>query len=354
MLETIHEFAAEQLDRAEHERLLRRLLEHLIEVAEAANLHEEAGPAHHAEFVLPERANIDVALAWALAAGEIDLGLRLLWLLELYWSTNDPAAGRRWVDAFLARAGDSVEQVLVARALRFSGAMYDMVDRSDLAGPEYERSLALFRELGNKDAAAHLVNRVAMAALQAGDPERAQRLGSEALEVDRRRGHRRDESIALGTLGGAALELGRGDEGVRLLYESAALAGEIGFDWWRGGMLLRIASWLAQRDPDEAERALLQALETVEQINDRVNTPYVLTTAARIAVARGDAFRAGLFWGAVEAGEERELVGLWSAARDEDEGAIAAVAGHDFEQGRERGRTLSREAALDAVRAPID
>jgi ATP/maltotriose-dependent transcriptional regulator MalT len=72
-----------------------------------------------------------------------------------------------------------------------------------------------------------------VAVLQQGDMERAGRLAAEALELDTRRGHRRDEAVALNVLGTVALAQGNRDEGVRLMYESAALAQAIGFDWWR-------------------------------------------------------------------------------------------------------------------------
>ena len=90
----------------------------------------------------------------------------------------------------------------------------------------------------------------------AGDTERAARLGAEALELDRQRGSRRDEAIALNVLGTAALARGDRSEGVRLMRESAALAGEVGFHWWRGITLANLADWLLEAGQlDEAEGA---------------------------------------------------------------------------------------------------
>ena len=52
----------------------------------------EAVGSHRPELIVPERANIDIALAWALGAGEVGLGLRLMWLVELHLVTGDPLA----------------------------------------------------------------------------------------------------------------------------------------------------------------------------------------------------------------------------------------------------------------------
>ena len=207
MLETIREFAAERLSPTDRDELLRRLLEHLLELAQSAGLYEEGG-VQRPELIVPERANVEVALAWALETGEISLGIRLIWLLELHLATGDPLAAREWIDAFLARPGGEVEAGLRARALRVRGATFDMTGRSDLAEREYERAQELFRAAGEDEAATHLLNRIAMSALQQGDFERAARLGSEALDLDRRRGHRRDEAIALSIRAGTVAVAG--------------------------------------------------------------------------------------------------------------------------------------------------
>jgi tetratricopeptide (TPR) repeat protein len=207
MLETIRKFAAERLSPTDRDELLRRLLEHLLELAQSAGLYEEGG-VQRPELIVPERANVEVALAWALETGEISLGIRLIWLLELHLATGDPLAAREWIDAFLARPGGEVEAGLRARALRVRGATFDMTGRSDLAEREYERAQELFRAAGEDEAATHLLNRIAMSALQQGDFERAARLGSEALDLDRRRGHRRDEAIALSIRAGTVAVAG--------------------------------------------------------------------------------------------------------------------------------------------------
>ena len=109
-------------------------------------------------------------------------------LLELYWATNDPVTGRRRIDSLLAAAGDDIEPRVLASALRVRGSTYDMTGRTDLSKPEYERAIEIFRSLGDEAEVAHLMHRIASAALHEGEIERAIRLASDALELDRRHG----------------------------------------------------------------------------------------------------------------------------------------------------------------------
>jgi hypothetical protein len=95
-------------------------------------------------------------------------------------------------------------------------------------------SAEIFRSIGQDEEADHLIHRIASAALHEGAVDRAVSLASEALERDRGHGRRRDEATALNTLARAAFEQGDVEAGVRLGYESAAVAESIGFTWWKG------------------------------------------------------------------------------------------------------------------------
>jgi predicted ATPase len=351
MLETIREFAAEQLAYAERDALLRRLLERLSELSEAANLYEEAPGAQRPELVVPERANIDAALAWALEAGEVALGLRLIWLLELHLVTGDPLGARAWIDAFLACAGEDVDVGLHARVLRVRAATFDMAGEPSLAEREYERARRLFAEAGDEDASLHVLHRIGLAMVQRGDTEGAARLGAEVLELDRLRGRRRDEAIALNLLGFVARARGDRAEYVRLMHESADVAEEVGFHWWRGVTLGNLADWLlAAGELDEAERALVPAAEAIAQIDDRVNMPFTIAAFAWLAAARGDAHAAGVFWGALERGEELRPTAAWTPQHERYREKVEIAVGPEFEQGRARGRALSYDEAFEAIR----
>ncbi len=354
MLETIREFAAERLEPEGRDELVRRLLEHLVETFEAAHLRPDSSVEPDMALAQAERPNVDVALAWATGSREAEAGLRLMWMLEMYWATNDPVGGRERLDALLATA-DDVEPVVRARALRLRGASYDMTSHSELAEPEYERAIEIFRSLDDQDEVSHLTLRIANAAKQMGDEERAARLASEALEAARRGGNRKDEAIALNILAMAAFARGDLKEGVRLDHESASAAEAVGFTWWRGVTLLGVAEQLvAANDAEAASPDFREGLKTLASVRDQVNLPIALCAGAAIAAARGDAVRAGTLWGAVEAVAEREPKKTTDENLREYTPYVERVQGADFERGRAHGRTLSLEAAIEYALTALD
>ncbi|MBA3364336.1 MAG: hypothetical protein H0U03_00915, partial [Actinobacteria bacterium] len=82
-------------------------------------------------------------------------------------------------------------------------------------------------------------------------------------------------------------------------------------------------------------------------INHRLHTVWELALLARIATVCGDAERAGRLWGAIEAEEAREPLALFTAHRDELAAPILAASGPNFERGREAGRKLTLDEAIE-------
>jgi predicted ATPase len=355
MLETIREFAAEQLDPARRDELLRRLLDALIETFETGNMRPESPGRPAMELAQVERPNVDVALEWAVQAGEVDAGLRLMWMLEMYWSTNDPLGGRERLDAILAAAGEAVDPAAFARALRFRAATHDFTHEDALAESAYERALEAFQAVGDELEAGHIRHRLAFAALHQGDLERAKRLASEVLELDRRTGNRRDEAMALNILGTVALQEGDPENGLRLSLESASVSGSLGFTWFQGVTLLGAAEQLiAANDPEAAIPIFADGLDALLSVQDRINLAIALAVGAAIAATRGFSERAGTLWGAVEAAAEREPRESTTAAMAEYEPYVERVKDGEFEAGRRRGRTLSLEDAVRYALSDLD
>jgi predicted ATPase len=354
MLETIREFAADQLEGERRDQLIRRLLELLTETFEP-NRRSVASETALMELALAERPNVDVALDWATAHGEAEAGLDLISTLELYWATNDPFGARSRIDALLDLAGDDLGRRVYARARRVRAATYDMTGQSPLAEPDYQRALEVFRELGDEAEADHLLIRIAIVARYQADLERATRLSSEALERTRARGDRSDEAMALHNLAMVAFEQGEQEEGVRLAHEAAAAADSVGFTWWRGVTLLATSERLiAAGNLEAAKPEYREGLTTLADVPDLVNLPIAIAAGAAIAAGQGDAVGAGTLWGAVETAGERDSRPTTAEALREYEPYVAPVRGADFERGRSQGRKLSLEAAVERALAAID
>jgi predicted ATPase len=339
MLETIREFSAEQLSQEERDVWLRRLLEFLLRLFKDANLEPRAHGEPRMNLAQAERANVDVALAWATEAGESRLGLRLLEVLEQYWGTNDPTAGRARVDALLAVAGDKLDPVTHAHALRFRGMTFDMTGRNDLGVPDYERAIELLRSAGDDTEAAHLGLRIANAVVKLGELDRASSLATSAVDAD--------PPLALAVLSQVAFGRGDAQEGARLAREAAAAAAAVGFRWWQGVSLLGSAE--GQFELGElhgAQRDFLEGLATLREVRDLVNLPIALCFGAALAAQVNDPVRAGTLRGAAEAEAERSPKTTTTENLTVYEPHLEPVRGDTFEEARTYGRTLSLDEAV--------
>ena len=235
MLETIREFAAEQLSNEKQRALLQRLLAYLLELFEDANLSVHAIGESRIELAQEERSNMDIVLAWATAADPL-AGLRLLELQEMYWFTNDPVRAREHVDALLAAAGAGLDPARRARALRLRGATWEFVGRSDLAEPEYARAVELLESVGDDAEARHLMLRIANDAADQDDVERAKRLADEAFDAD--------PPLALHILSRVAFAEKDTVRAARLVREAADAAQAGGNAWFRAVTLIGAAERL--------------------------------------------------------------------------------------------------------------
>jgi predicted ATPase len=354
MLETIREFAAEQLAREARDHLLRRLLELLTEMFDANLLPETPGQALM-DLAREERGNVDTALEWATEPERADAGLALMRRLEMYWATNDPLGGRERVNALLGVGGESLDLRARAHALRLLGSTYDMAGVPSEAEPHYQRALEAFRALGDEEEVDHLLLRVSSAARHGADFERATRLASEALERVRSRGNRRDEAIALNNLAMVAFAQGDREKGVRLAHEAASVAESVGFTWWRSVTLFAASEWLIRAgDPEAATPEFREGLSGLAAVPDLVNLPIALAAGAALAAMRGEAARAGTLWGAVEAARERDARPTTAEALAEYGPNVEPVRGEEFETGRTRGHALSLDEAVQYALSGLD
>jgi hypothetical protein len=130
------------------------------------------------------------------------------------------------------------------------------------------------------------------------------------------------------------------------------MAAEIGFDWWHRSMLIALAdAKLELGRVDEAEPDARATLSLTRELGDRRGMIWGLVLLARAAAARGDASRAGRFWGVVEAEHERRPIGQWERERDLYSERIGSGFGPEFARAREQGRQLSLEQAVEEALA---
>jgi predicted ATPase/DNA-binding SARP family transcriptional activator len=354
MLETIREHALEQLQAGpEADEVRRRHALYFAAVAQAAGLNQESdGPMRH-DLAHRERHNIRAALAWTLATGEIEIGLRIAAALENHWATSAAFEGAHWLDELLGRA-DTVGGELLARAVRARGAAALICGDTATGRRLYERSLREYERLGDERGIGILQQRLALEDLREGEIARARQLAEESLRLHRKIAFGKGEAIGLGVL--ARIEQAAGHRGAALTLseQSLQLAVATGFVWWRVQMLRSLAElMLDEGNSAKAESCLREAIPLLKQANDRYQSIAVLARLASIAAQAGDSERAGRIWGAVEGEEARAPTGAWQTARELYAQPLLAGSDPAFETSRLLGRQLSLDSALaDAAGSP--
>ena len=346
MLETIREFAAEQLSSdGEAKGVRQRHAKHYLAVARSANLDAEADGRMRHDLVIPERDNMRTALGWALENEERELGWELLVALENYWATNSPQEGADWAAALLENSSGVAERLLV-RGLRVRGGMARILGDVGLAAEYWERALAIARALDETKAVAVLEHRLSDVARLRGDLPRARALATESLAGFRGIGFGRGEGQALASLADTLRAEGDLDGALKLLHEAARICGAVGFYWWQAGALARIgAVSLELGRLDDARDNAQKALSLSRSMHDLKGVVYELSLLAEIDAKTGRRHRAGILWGAAEAERERVPAGRWLHGVVEPE-RVLAHADAEFELGRESGRELALEDAI--------
>lgn len=348
MLETIREYAAGQLRASgEADQIARNHLQFMLELAEPANLTAEAEGPQDFDAVLPEHENARGAIEWALASGEVELGLRLAVALESFWVTHNPFEGMELFGRLLG-AGASGSPALRARALRAAAGSAQLAGQPEQAQQLYRQSLATFRTLGDEQGIAILTYRLGYVALALDEPERARPLLEQSLNTFIALGSSRGQAQTIGTLGALARAEGDTELAGALYQQSATLSAKIGRKWWQARMLANLAELAVERDrSEEAAARARQALGLARQIGDRLNVVFALACLAWAAAAEHDARRAGRLWGAVEAEEARAPLGTWGSARQPYAARVLTLAEPDLHPALNEGRQLSLDQAVD-------
>ncbi len=346
MLGTIREFAAAELEQSGAADEVRRA--HATFLLGLLELRGTGPHEHHDErywTAWPERDNVRVALAWGEENDPI-AALKLAAALEVWWATFSPEEGMQLLQRLLAKTPDAPEE-LRARALRTCGGAANPAGEDALAERAYQESYEAFCRLGDEPNAVHLLMRLGYSALYRGDLGRAGELGQESLSRSRGIGDRFTEAQALALVGEVTCAEGNLDAGIALIATSASLAEELGFTWWRTGMLGSLVDRELERGHfAEASGPARQALALAHEQHDRRRVLLALARLALIAAAGGEPERAGLLWGAVEAEEAHASAGSWAQAREHFADALLAQADERFERGRASGRALSLDEAV--------
>jgi predicted ATPase/DNA-binding SARP family transcriptional activator/Flp pilus assembly protein TadD len=188
MLETLRVYAAEQLATAgEAELFHTRHRRHFLAVAEhsGALLLKNGSLSAEIERLDGEQDNLRTALEWGLVHAP-DEALQLAGALWPYWNLSDQVdEGRRWLEQALAHRSADAAPAATARAYSGLGTMLWRMGQFAAAESEHARSLAAYRQSGDRHGEALALNNLGVQIWLQGERARALTCYEDSLALAR-------------------------------------------------------------------------------------------------------------------------------------------------------------------------
>jgi predicted ATPase/DNA-binding CsgD family transcriptional regulator len=302
LLETIREYGQEQLlasGEMEQVRLAHAL--YYLRYAEDA-ARELRGPQQAVWLACLEREhdNLRAALRWALeetndpeAAKKqrLEIALRLCQALTGFWQIHGHySEGLSILERALA-ISEGEKMPLRAQALSDAALLVNIQGDTERAGTLAAKSLALYRELEDREGIALALYQLGHVAWLRGDFARASSLLSESLELSRELGDTISVAYAYYSLAGLATIRGEYAGGVMLFEEALALFKREGNKRGVALALLQLADLLfvSQSDATRITPLLEEGLALSQEIGDRDGLALYDFFAGQVALSQGDA-----------------------------------------------------------------
>jgi predicted ATPase/class 3 adenylate cyclase len=369
MLETIREYALERLAQAgDLDDARRRHAGYYAGVAERAEEQlRGSGPAHLAALdqLEAEHDNLRAALAWSLqtpAAGpspgdreRAATGLRLAQALAWFWYRYGYATeGRRWLQRAIDLAAEDGGAPL-AQLAHWLGVLLQLQGEPHASLRLLERSLAIWRDLGDRDQQARELNSLGITHRHLGDVDAARSLLEQSAAISREVGSAMRLAAALTNLGQLESDAGNFDRATQVLREALAIDREQG-DMWGVALDQQSLAGVALR-AGRAREARDQLSAMAGYVVSR-GEPELLATTLELCAANaaqfGEGLRAARLIGAAEA--IRQKTGIPVKDPELLEGFLApvraAIAPGQWDAELAAGRALTQQQAATLLVSP--
>ena len=354
MLETIQEFAAEQLARSgEDDDLRRRHAKHFLDLAEESELHltREDRVVWLARLEV-EADNLRAALDWAERTGDADTGLGIAAAIWRFWQQHGHLSeGRGRLERLLAMPGAAAPGRLRARALGALGGIAYWQNDYPPTRAAYEEAVGIAREVGDPRLLATTLLDLSFVPYLEREPERAEPILREGLAAAEEAGDRVLTAELWSSLG--FLDVVRGNPAGAIETRRAAIAilREEGMAWKVADSLTGLGMMSrATGDVDTARSELREALAIFAEARDTLMISMVLRGLAHVANDDGLHVRAARLTGAsarirdqIGGGIPPELTGRWG---DPEEDARRALGEIDYDRARAEGYAMDTDAAV--------
>ena len=353
MLETIREYAQEKLVASDQEdEGRRRHAEFFAALAEEAYARRFAAEAEWVARLELDHDDLRGALDW-LEANDQARALELAGALGWFWLSHGylvEGCGR------LADTDTATDIRLRARALTSSGALVARSGDPQRGRAQLDAALELWRELDDRaELAAALATFGWLLVLDAGDDRGSLQAFEESLALRRELGDRDGEKLSLCGVAQVHVALGEADLAEAESRELLRIAeGEERTVHFAYHFLADCA--LVRGETEESERRYRQSLRAALPLGDVIETSFEVQGVAMSAAGNGDARRAVLLVSSVEAFWESLgltiSIAFWDALLERWIGRAVEGLGSDAEAVREEGRALPFDEAVAKALVP--
>jgi tetratricopeptide (TPR) repeat protein len=359
LLETIRQYAKEKLEVSGEENAVReRHLDFYLAFSEAAESHQN-GPdqaAWRGRLDL-EQENLLSAHAFCSRSAEAGAkGLRLANAIKMYWFRSGLLPmGKRLMTEALLHPGAQIRDKQRSIALSAAGLFCSFAGEYDEASRFLEESLAIARELGDRELITATLESLCFAEFGGGCFEAARGHAEEALALARESGDQRKLASALN----AVAQMHRADGDVAAaepLYDEAVALGRRlnDVELVAIGLLNLAMTYIARGAHSDAGKALREIIAIARQTRSMPVGQSALEVASGLAASGGDPALALRFFGAAEANtrdtgivrdpaDDAFLRPLIQSARSSQGPDAAACAERD-----------GREAGYEAILGEVD
>jgi predicted ATPase/DNA-binding SARP family transcriptional activator len=291
MLESMREFAGEQLTSQEQTELARRHALYYLELAEATEPHLFGGGEQRAwlDHLDREHDNLRAALAWCKEAPEgAAAGLRLAGALARFWDVHGYwNEGRARLEALLE--GTQERTRLRAKALAGAGMLAFRLGDAGAARAWHEESLAIYQELGDQQGIGSCLTDLGNVAWSQNDTISARSFHQDSLAIARQTGDRRGVAATLYTLGSMARYEGDRLAARALLDESLAIWRDLEDGAGLANALLDLGLVAEQeRCFAEARSLCEESLAIYRELGDKRGIAHCLAILGALARLQGD------------------------------------------------------------------
>ncbi|HEY8121861.1 MAG TPA: tetratricopeptide repeat protein [Myxococcota bacterium] len=352
MLDTLREFANEQLDAASEGAALReRHRAWCLSLAESAEPQLRGSESSAwLERLEREHDNLRAALTGALEGRIPELALRLSGALWFYWYQRGYwTEGREWLERALERDGSAPPR-LRAQALYGVADLARHQDQTDEAFAACEDALALFRDSGDDAGVARVLSQQGYIHEVRGDTEEAARALAEALAVFRRVGDLERISFTLVGLGALAHLAGDLTSARAHYEESLELGRKLGDANGTATALVNLGEVVQQQGDAERAAALYgESLALYARLGHLVAIAYCLEQIGSLDAHAGRPERAARLLGNAAAlrSEIGAPIQAFNRRRyDEELATLRAALGERFDALFAEGGELPRDAVV--------